>query len=68
MALISYSLWQRRYGGEKSIIGRGILLDGVKTTVIGVMPREFFFRERDVDYWFRFTIRQNSGRGGNRTF
>ena len=54
VALISYSLWQRRYGGEKSIIGRGILLDGVKTTVIGVMPREFFFRERDVDYWVPF--------------
>ena len=60
MALISYSLWQRRYGGEKSIIGRGILLDGVKTTVIGVMPREFFFRERDVDYWvpFHYTAEQ----------
>ena len=34
VALISYSLWQRRYGGEKSIIGRGILLDGVKAAVI----------------------------------
>src|SRR6266403_5071464 len=60
MALISYSLWQRRYGGEKSIVGRGLLLDGVKTTVIGVMPREFFFRERDVDYWvpFHYTAEQ----------
>jgi predicted permease len=51
VAVISYGLWQGRYGGDKSIIGRSILLDGVKTTIVGVMPRDFFFRERDVDYW-----------------
>jgi hypothetical protein len=58
------SLWQRRYGGEKSIIGRGLPLDGVNTTVLGVMPKEFFFRERDVDYWvpFHYTVEQRARR------
>jgi predicted permease len=51
VAVISYGVWQRRYGGDASIIGRGIMLDGIKTTVVGVMPRNFFFHERDVDYW-----------------
>jgi predicted permease len=51
VAVISYGVWQRRYGGDASIIGRGIMLDGIKTRVVGVMPRNFFFHNRDVDYW-----------------
>jgi predicted permease len=43
VADISYGLWQRAYGGEPNIIGRDILLNGQKTTIIGVMPRDFHF-------------------------
>jgi predicted permease len=64
VAVISYGLWQRKLGGDPSIIGRGIFLDGIKTTVVGVMPRAFFFRQRNVDYWipFSFTAEQWSNR------
>jgi predicted permease len=51
VVVLSYSLWQRRFGGDKSIIDKTILLNGVQTKVLGVMPKGFFFRERDVDYW-----------------
>jgi putative ABC transport system permease protein len=51
VVVLSYSLWQRRFGGNKSIIDKTILLNGVQTKVLGVMPKGFFFRERDVDYW-----------------
>jgi predicted permease len=51
VVLLSYNLWRRRFGGDKSILGRPILLNGVQTQVLGVMPKGFFFRERNVDYW-----------------
>lgn len=50
-AVISYSLWQRRFGGDPKIIGHNILMDGQSTTVLGVMPRGFFFPVRDMEYW-----------------
>jgi hypothetical protein len=50
--VISYSLWQRRYGGDPSIIGREVNLGG-KTTVIGVLPKEFKFpiSQEVQEYW-----------------
>jgi predicted permease len=43
VALISHSLWQSAFGGDKSIVGRGINLSGETYTVIGVMPATFRF-------------------------
>ncbi|HSL68724.1 MAG TPA: ABC transporter permease, partial [Longimicrobiales bacterium] len=40
-AVISYGLWQRRFGGEASAIGSSVQLDGVPHTVVGVLPRTF---------------------------
>jgi len=51
VVLLSYGLWLRRFGGDRSILGRSILLNRVATKVLGVMPNGFFFRERNVDYW-----------------
>ncbi|MGH9773741.1 MAG: ABC transporter permease [Candidatus Acidiferrales bacterium] len=41
VAILSYGLWQRRYSGDREILGRQITLDGDSYTVIGVMPRGF---------------------------
>ncbi len=48
--LLSYNLWQQRYGGARSIVGRDILLDRVPFRVIGVMPAGFRFPDR-ADIW-----------------
>jgi predicted permease len=39
--LLSWDLFQRRYGGDESIVGRKILVDGFQMTVAGVMPQHF---------------------------
>ncbi|HEX2662411.1 MAG TPA: ABC transporter permease [Candidatus Acidoferrum sp.] len=49
--VIGYNLWQRRFGGDRNIAGRSILMNGQGTVVLGVMPKGFFFPMREMDYW-----------------
>ena len=42
-AMLDYGYWQRRFGGDRSIVGRAITVDGKLRQVIGVMPRNFRF-------------------------
>ncbi len=51
VAIISYSLWQRRFGGIPNIIGKSIRLDAENYEIVGVMPRSFAFPYRTVDVW-----------------
>ncbi len=51
VVVLGYPLWKRRFGGDASVIGRSVLMDGEATTVIGVMPRGFFFPDRQTEYW-----------------
>jgi predicted permease len=41
VAVIGYSLWQRRYNGDPSVIGRTLRINGRQLTIVGVAPREF---------------------------
>ncbi len=52
VAVISHGLWQRRFGGAGSVIGRKISLNDEPHEVIGVMPRGFYFMpSREIDIW-----------------
>ncbi len=50
VVLLSYALWQTRYGRDPGIMGRSILMDGAKTTVIGVLPQGFVLPERATQF------------------
>ncbi|HXD34185.1 MAG TPA: ABC transporter permease [Pyrinomonadaceae bacterium] len=67
VAVVSYELWQRVLGGEASIIGKDILLNGEKYTVIGVTPAGFQFLDQEVNLWVpaAFDAEELSNRGGH---
>jgi len=50
VAVVSYNLWQRRFGADPSMIGRNITLDQKRHTVVGVMQVDFKF-PKDCDIW-----------------
>ncbi len=41
--ILSYGLWQRRFSGNATALGKSILLDGIPYTIVGVMPPDFHF-------------------------
>jgi predicted permease len=41
--MLDYGYWQRRFGGDRSVVGQAIRVDGKPRQVIGVMPKEFRF-------------------------
>ncbi|HEY3938658.1 MAG TPA: ABC transporter permease [Bryobacteraceae bacterium] len=51
VVVISYGLWQQRFGAMPDIIGKQIRLDGENYQVIGVMPRGFGFPYRTTQLW-----------------
>src|SRR5689334_3712091 len=67
VAMLSYSLWQSRYGGDRQILNHDIQLNGEKHTVVGVMPPSFQFFERDVRLWVPIALDQEdpANRGGH---
>lgn len=50
-AILSYGLWQRLFGGDRSAIGREIRLNGRNHVIVGVMPPDFLFVDPDVRLW-----------------
>src|SRR6266478_3067610 len=50
VVVLGYGLWQRRFGGQTSILDQTLTLNGKSYTVIGVMPRDFLYPSR-VEMW-----------------
>jgi predicted permease len=54
--VISYGLWQSQFSGDRDVVGRVVNLDGGRRTIIGVMPRGFYFPTRDTEMWSALTF------------
>ena len=51
VVVLSYRLWLRRYGGDRSVIGKTVNLYDDPYTIVGVMPPAFHFPTPDIDLW-----------------
>jgi putative ABC transport system permease protein len=62
VTILSYRLWQRRFGGDAGIVGKTIQLNGAPTTVVGVMPPDvqlvtkLSLVGRPTDLWVPFPL------------
>src|ERR1700719_159996 len=58
VVILSHELWQRRFGGDRAIVGRSITLNGQQFQVIGVMPPRFTFPISSVppELWTSISI------------
>lgn len=48
VAILSYGLWQTRYGGDPSILGTAVTLSAESYTIVGIMPRDMEFPDRST--------------------
>jgi predicted permease len=68
VAVLSYEVWQSVYGGDRGLVGHSIDIDGVTTTVVGIMPKAFDFRDQGIRIWQPFTYdpaQRDQFRGGH---
>jgi putative ABC transport system permease protein len=74
VVILSYGLWQRRFGGDPGIVGQAVTLSGQPFTVVGVMPSGMQHVGGDyrsmphgetVDAWWPVALRPQAGRGAH---
>ena len=51
VVVLGHGLWQRRFGGDPQAVGRELILDGVPTLIVGVMPQGFAFPVAGTELW-----------------
>ncbi|HEX6178458.1 MAG TPA: ABC transporter permease [Thermoanaerobaculia bacterium] len=56
-AVLSYDFWQRKFGGDRNVLGKTFHIEGQPVTVIGVMPREFFVPNSKAAIWLPMQIK-----------
>ena len=60
VAILTYSFWRSRFGGDPRVIGRSIRLDSNSVTIIGVLPAQFEFAPRgNAQIWVPLHIDQD---------
>jgi putative ABC transport system permease protein len=60
VAVITDSLWERKFHRARTVIGRSIVLEGKPATIVGVLPSNFTF-PKSTDFWSTGGTRQKNG-------
>ena len=66
--VLTWGYWQRRFGGDPAVIGRQFTIDGMRTSVIGVLPKTFRFLDQPVDLIYPWQLDQGAVTLGRYTF
>lgn len=56
VAVLSYGLWQSRFGGDPKVLGRSLVLDGSEHTIVGVLPESYLPLEEGTQVWVPLPI------------
>jgi predicted permease len=64
VTVISEGLWRSRYGGDKNVIGKKMLISGRPAEIIGVMPASFRFPDADTKLWLPMQLDPNAPYSG----
>jgi len=67
VALLSYGLWREQFGGREDVVGRQLQLDDQPYTIVGVMPRDFVFPDRESRLWIAWPVPGVAGPQGVQT-
>ncbi len=54
--ILTYSYWMRKFGGDRAIIGKTLMADGLLRQIIGVMPQNFQFLDRNLQLLLPFHL------------
>jgi putative ABC transport system permease protein len=66
VVVLSEGAWQRLFGGDREVIGRGLTFSGTPYTVIGIMPESFVIQNPPVEAWVSMgRVRESLGNRGN---
>src|SRR5256885_1853868 len=67
VVLLSHGLWQERFGGDRSAVGRTVIMDGAPVTIVGVLPASFDFPS-GARFWRPLRLpRSGQTTSGNKT-
>jgi putative ABC transport system permease protein len=56
VAILSYELWQRAYGGDEGVLGRMVQINNRSEQIVGIMPRGYDVHDSKVEVWRPLTI------------
>jgi predicted permease len=67
-AMLAHGYWQRKFAGDRSVIGRSVRIDGKLTEIVGVLPKEFHLGRQSVAMLIPFQFDRGKLRLGNFSF
>jgi putative ABC transport system permease protein len=68
LVVLSHGLWASRFGADSSVVGRTVVLNEVNHTIVGVMPRSFYFPSPSTGLWRSIEEGQKVPRGNGQSF
>lgn len=61
VAMLTWGMYKRRFGGDPAVIGKEIHMDGAVWTVVGVLPKWFAYPDANVQLWVPYTSIASAG-------